>query len=569
MSASCRQELRNDCCTPAPESQIIVGQALTAESVPQPMEDIDNGLAMKQEELRDAREAALAARYSMQIQRAELSGIRQQAGTMEAIFMAKLDSFLRNLGLEFPVELKQGHDEVRASRESLGSVEATYTEAEENYNLLEWRFTQKESNFYMKARANSSSTNGVYEDQHLLQETEDATRFADGPDEPHDGQMPEGNSFIPIFDDYSPSPSASVASGGAITWKRRSLPLDTRSHVDDHGYERTSITFQQSPGPSVPQSSAATSYTEEDTVHAQQLSLETRKEIDNWILRTVQCSYRERKLLKDIFSCTEMPYEAWWRLAMHYWSLDHLQPIYREAILPPSSEKSSICTYSAVPIPVVDLPRSEAMRRQDFSTSGNMNAEAELQSETSHCLNNSAAEGQFIEIHDTVISTSEMSKPLMSATKLHSEHSNSGGSTVHSGGKPKVSAKSQETTDVMQMPAHSRCSTISPLPVLSVGEYQTSSSQQVSEIISDKPVQKMSEEASLQKQQNGSEPTLPIRSKSDPGNIDTVVEDQRQNGGLLNTTFPKRRRSPRSLSDNLDANEGKRFRCFFKGVLRG
>ncbi|KAF2469460.1 uncharacterized protein BDR25DRAFT_372051, partial [Lindgomyces ingoldianus] len=363
--------------------------AMSAEPLPQPTKDIERELERGQEDLRNTREEALAARYSLQIQRAELSGIREKTGTSEGIFMSRLRQYLQFQGLELPVEIERVYDEVGQLRESLGTLEASYTEAEDYYNLLEWRYTQKETKFFKKLSGADSERESRSEAEQLLIETGEATRFADGPNEIPNMHFAGDNAYLPVFDDYSPSGSESAASEQR---NLRGLQTHTPTHhsigdvYDDHCGDLPSGVRRKS-DLSVP----STSYSERATVHAHKSLARTQEEIDSWILGTVICSHYQRSLLRNIFTKTKMTHAAWWRLALHYWSVDCFNgdPAgFHDALLPSPHIAASIGQSSLGSALFEGRPTSEILENTRAPSQRDLNTEPkEMTTQISSNLN--------------------------------------------------------------------------------------------------------------------------------------------------------------------------------------
>lgn len=109
--------------------------------------DLVGDAEQEQDELRDARDELLGARFRLQASRKELGDLRHESGARDGYVF----SMVRRLIVERPNnlihEFEAALDEASKLRDRLGLLEASYEEAEQRYNTMEWKYTRKESSF--------------------------------------------------------------------------------------------------------------------------------------------------------------------------------------------------------------------------------------------------------------------------------------------------------------------------------------------------------------------------------------------------------------------------------------
>jgi hypothetical protein len=112
----------------------------------QPPGNLDSIEAL-QEDLRDARDDLLGSRFRLRTKRQELHVVREKAViSIGAAFDNMRRHFLVK-GLDVPRDLESGWVEVDAMRDTLGAKEVAYEQAEKDYDLEEWHYTQMENKF--------------------------------------------------------------------------------------------------------------------------------------------------------------------------------------------------------------------------------------------------------------------------------------------------------------------------------------------------------------------------------------------------------------------------------------
>lgn len=97
-----------------------------------------------QERLRDASDALIGSRFRLQTQRRELRTTREQAGSRAGAAISLLKRYLQDNNIDFPTDIDRLFTEADNLRDNLGTLEVDYEEAEEQFNLEEFRYVQKQ-----------------------------------------------------------------------------------------------------------------------------------------------------------------------------------------------------------------------------------------------------------------------------------------------------------------------------------------------------------------------------------------------------------------------------------------
>ncbi|KAF2728507.1 hypothetical protein EJ04DRAFT_528573 [Polyplosphaeria fusca] len=276
-------------------------------------------LQREQRELYDVRDAALAARFKLQIQRTEVSNTRVKAGTSEGIFISRLREFLRSIDIALPDAVEKGFEEVLELRESLGNEESDYFEAEEKYNLLEWRYNKKERSLLARLGETKSKTRQVLERNQRLLETEEATRFAGGP-----LILPKTFPFNDPSISYDQSQVTSIRQ--AAQAHSSQLPATTQPKLIRKTQSAQDMHIPK-PSPAAYHDASSTFYS--DDADSRVFSAEGPKEdrISAWIPSPVNITPPHRRYLKEFFEGIREIYlkkERLSSLAMRYWSSGEL-----------------------------------------------------------------------------------------------------------------------------------------------------------------------------------------------------------------------------------------------------
>lgn len=101
----------------------------------------------EQEDLRDARDDLVGHRFRLQSKRRELRILRETSSTRSGTAYSLIQQHLFKSGIELPSDIKEVLDEADELRNRFGMMENEYEKAEEDYNLEEWKYTQKETAF--------------------------------------------------------------------------------------------------------------------------------------------------------------------------------------------------------------------------------------------------------------------------------------------------------------------------------------------------------------------------------------------------------------------------------------
>ena len=101
----------------------------------------------EQDDLRDARDELLGARFRLQASRKELGDLRHESGARDGHVFSMVRRLIVDRPNDLMHEFEAALEEASKLRDRLGLLEASYEEAEQRYNTMEWKYTRKESSF--------------------------------------------------------------------------------------------------------------------------------------------------------------------------------------------------------------------------------------------------------------------------------------------------------------------------------------------------------------------------------------------------------------------------------------
>lgn len=117
--------------------------------------DMTKTIGREIEDLGDAREELLVARSRLLHQRAKLRQLRKVTANSEGSLMKALKEFFQSGQINYPEAIHVGNEEVRRVRDQLGTAEIDFENAEEEYNVLEWKYSKSERDLLGKVYTES------------------------------------------------------------------------------------------------------------------------------------------------------------------------------------------------------------------------------------------------------------------------------------------------------------------------------------------------------------------------------------------------------------------------------
>jgi hypothetical protein len=292
-------------------------------------------------QIRDARENLLGSRFRLKDQRGELRDLRQKTGRAEGTVINQLRIIFQDRNIDLPVKLENAFARVLKLRDKLGTVEVRYEEDEENYDDLEWEYTQKEERYVAKL----TSDNSHIMDKSKNANIDDAAIHALGsgfPDLQPDAFMKPlriREAALDMFEQQSKNANiddaAIYALGSGFPDLRpdafmeplriREAALDMfeqQSTSNDPQAPRSSSVYHQ-PNEGIRMYPSLPHTSNEASMSKTQLDWNRIKEhVDTWVLDSVSCSHYQRLILRSLISKHDLDDTAWWDLATQQWYAD-------------------------------------------------------------------------------------------------------------------------------------------------------------------------------------------------------------------------------------------------------
>ena len=110
-------------------------------------EDFLSRIEVHQEALRDARDDLVGSRFRLRTKRQELRATEEATASRMRSTFDLMRTLLLKQGLNVPEEVHSAWADVDTMRDTLGEQEVGYEQAEKDYNLEEWQYTEKERDF--------------------------------------------------------------------------------------------------------------------------------------------------------------------------------------------------------------------------------------------------------------------------------------------------------------------------------------------------------------------------------------------------------------------------------------
>lgn len=131
---------------PPPPPPLSVGQHNATPYMISSNDPIDR-LSALQEDLRDAREDLIGARFRLRTKRLALLKTQEKLVSRVRNVFDSTRQYLLTKDLDVPDHIEAAWLEIEAIRDPLGEQELDYDQTEKDYNLEEWRYTGKEKRF--------------------------------------------------------------------------------------------------------------------------------------------------------------------------------------------------------------------------------------------------------------------------------------------------------------------------------------------------------------------------------------------------------------------------------------
>lgn len=259
-------------------------------------------IEQRHEDLQDEREDLMGTRFRLQSIRKQVRGVREDTGIKEGIFIRRLRGFLLEQGLDVPPDVSSDLDEVYAAREKLGSLEAEYDELEETYHYKEMRYTQNEGKFIDDLIADGAGTPTRTHPDASATRAHGLTSFALGSP---DGWNTQRSSI-------AGSKGFGVPTEHVIPPEQRNSGIAQNSSVIQPAHSGQSDQGTQR----LPQKLNERRHT--DSQHEWE---DTRKRINEWLLRMISESTFQQAQLKAWDATSNMDTKVWWERGKRAWSL--------------------------------------------------------------------------------------------------------------------------------------------------------------------------------------------------------------------------------------------------------
>ena len=259
-------------------------------------------IVQRHEDLQDAREDLMGTRFRMQAKRKRVRTVREHTGEKEGVAISQMRQFLLEHEIDLPPNVQEAWDQVHASRDQLGMLEAEYDEVEEKYHSQEIRYTEVEATF-VDNLLNSGPPPSV-----MLRPDVSVTRV---------------------------DPWTSFAIGSPEGWNAHSLADEAERADSTADHEQPQDQIQQPPAQSVPIAERPfSSGTDQnlprltdqliDQIYSSTpfRSAETRARVDDWLFDILSNSCLQRAQLRALDPFNSLEQESWWQLVEQTWTLD-------------------------------------------------------------------------------------------------------------------------------------------------------------------------------------------------------------------------------------------------------
>jgi hypothetical protein len=269
------------------------------------------------EELRDAREKLIGVRFRLRARREELRTTREKAAVQAGSAFDLVKRFMLGQGYDLPQNVRQAIEDADNWRDRLGIRELEFEQAEEAYNLEEWKYTEEEKKFVDDLSTNTPLAPASLAPPFGAFDTRGLTRLSFGISDADDAlAVPEVPTISPnvldlthLSEDSRKTEQSRVKGLLHFTAppKRNWASMfHATTLIDRH----TQFRLRSRP------------YSETDLGDARLKWSDTRNRIEEWLLETLEHSGLHRARLRSQLSNTKLDDETWWKLVCEHWSSD-------------------------------------------------------------------------------------------------------------------------------------------------------------------------------------------------------------------------------------------------------
>ncbi|KAF7578583.1 hypothetical protein PtrM4_028230 [Pyrenophora tritici-repentis] len=272
-----------------------------------PYQDLLDYIEEQQDELRDARDDLVGSRSRLHTKRRELRESREKVDTQIATALDRTTRFLAENSIELPDDIKEAISKANSMREGLIQSESELEHEEEIYNLEEWRYTQKETQFVDDLPGQRPALHASSLPIPLLEmrnvDTETITQFSSGPPEP---------TYLPAHLDLTGPTLATTTS----QYNRSQMSLNATNKNPHHTVVEAGEVAQ------------ASRRRRDTTLEQDRVSWSvTHSRIDDWLFEILSESKLEKTLLKEILLHAAFGEKRWWHLVEENWTPDTSEDI--------------------------------------------------------------------------------------------------------------------------------------------------------------------------------------------------------------------------------------------------
>ncbi|PZC94950.1 hypothetical protein A1F95_06303 [Pyrenophora tritici-repentis] len=304
-----------------------------------PYQDLLDYIEEQQDELRDARDDLVGSRSRLHTKRRELRESREKVDTQIATALDRTTRFLAENSIELPDDIKEAISKANSMREGLIQSESELEHEEEIYNLEEWRYTQKETQFVDDLPGQRPALHASSLPIPLLEmrnvDTETITQFSSGPPEPT--YLPAhldltGPTLATTTSQYNRSQmslNATNKNPHHIRGDQRSEPqLDVVSEFSSSGCSPQTIPQTPDTVVEAGEVAQASRRRRDTTLEQDRVSWSvTHSRIDDWLFEILSESKLEKTLLKEILLHAAFGEKRWWHLVEENWTPDTSEDI--------------------------------------------------------------------------------------------------------------------------------------------------------------------------------------------------------------------------------------------------
>ncbi|KAF2030975.1 hypothetical protein EK21DRAFT_111424 [Setomelanomma holmii] len=280
-------------------------------------QDLLNRIEDHQDELQDARESMIGVRFRLRKRRQELRTTRAQAATQAGVAFDRVKRYLLERGLDLPQDVQYAIEDADIWRDRLGEQEVEFEQAEEHYNLEEWKYTEREKQFVedMFAATPLASTllapaSADVDTRGLIEGSSDLLELQ----------------YIPALPELDELPANVLDLHQLTAQEQCTAQTDTLLASFDF------VSIQRCAPMSLSLSAVPTKneeviqtltrpYSETDLTQVRLNWADTRSRIEDWLLDALEHSHLQKAQLRSQLS-SEMGDNEWWQLVLQHWKSD-------------------------------------------------------------------------------------------------------------------------------------------------------------------------------------------------------------------------------------------------------